>query len=142
MTYPSNCIKGIQNDTFLTKEGTPGTHLFFFKEPDRGDGWSEQSINWEDMPDVISFTLRQRRSDGRVDFAAGLALIPRAELDRIASLPMVANRLSYERDELPDVNPYHGNLLLQADTPDPTMKQIAANLALAVNKLIPQTESV
>jgi len=138
MTYPSNCIKGIPNDNDLTKDGTVGTHVFYFKETDRDDGWTEQSINWEDNSDVISFTLRQTRSDGRVHYAAGLAILPKAQLDRIVKLPMVLNRLSYERDEPPDNdNPYHGNILLKADTPNPTMKRIAGSLALAVDRLIP-----
>ncbi len=137
MEYPSNCIKGIPNDTYMTPESTAGSNLFFFKGPDRGDGWTEQSINWEDNADVIQATLRQQRRDGEVQFAAGLAILATIQLDQIAKLPIVRNRLSYERSPILPDQPYHGNILLKANTPDPIMKQIAGSLALSVNRLIP-----
>lgn len=55
MTFPDNCLRGIPNDSYLNDEGSVGSHLFYFLDGDRGDGWSEQSVNWEDDDTVIEF---------------------------------------------------------------------------------------
>ena len=100
----------------------------------------EQSINWEDDESATEFTLNQRRDDGELQFKTGVAIIPRAEVDRLNRQPTVSGILSYERQTLED-NPYHGNILLRSDVPKPTMKKIAAGLALAVSQFIPRQES-
>ena len=137
MNFPNNSIKGIPNKEFLIDETTVGSHLFYFMQP-RNDEKVEQSINWEDNGFVIDFTLSQEREDGNLQFNAGVAVLPRSEIDRLSKLPAIRGLLSYERSPLND-NPYHGNLLLQATVPKAIMKQIAAGLALAVSKIIPQT---
>lgn len=66
MNFPDNCIRGIPNNTFLNMDGSVGSHLFHFDvEIDRGDGWTEQSINWEDDDFVIEFTLSQKKTGRR-----------------------------------------------------------------------------
>lgn len=138
MSYPDNCIRGIPDDTFLTDDGTVGSHLFYFNLcTDRSNGWVEQSVNWEDDDTVIEFTLNQRKADGAFQFRAGAAVIPRQEIDRLNSRPTVKGLLSYERQPIQD-NPYHGNILLRANTSKPTMKLIAAGLALAVSRIVPR----
>lgn len=137
MNFPNNSIKGIPNKDFLIDGMTIGSHLFYFSQP-RDDGKVEQSINWEDDDSVIGSTLSQEREDGSLQFNAGVAVLPRSEIDRLNKRPAIRGLLSYERSPLND-NPYHGNLLLQANVPKAKMRQIAAGLALAVFKIIPQT---
>lgn len=136
MDYPSNCLRGIPNPSYFNPDGTVGSHLFYFEANDhRTDGWNDLSINWEDNDSVSEFTLSQKNPDGGLQFKGGLVVLPRDELDRLNNRPLVKGLLSYERDALPD-NPFHGNLLLQANTSKPTMKLIAAGLALAVSLVI------
>ena len=134
MNFPENCIRGIPNETYLP-DGSVGAHLFHFNLPDRGDGWTEQSVNWEDGDFVIEFTLAQRKADGELQFKGGVAVIPREEIDRLNNRPIVKGLLSYERQPIQD-NPFHGNILLRANTPKPTMKLIAAGLALAITRIV------
>jgi len=141
MNYPENAIRGIPNNSFLIEDGSVGSHLFYFKsEHARDDGWIEQSINWADNESVLEFTLRQTKEDGEIQFKAGVAIIPRQEIDRLNNRPTINGLLSYERRPL-DLNPYHGNLLLKANLPKPTMVKIAAGLALAVSKIVSRTQS-
>ncbi|HID30263.1 MAG TPA: hypothetical protein EYP19_09695 [Desulfobacterales bacterium] len=139
MSFAENCIRGIPNRSYLTDEGSVGSHLFSFnKAADRGDGWAELSINWEDDDCAIEFTLSQRKADGGFQFKGGAVVIPRPEVDRLNNRPTIRKGLvSYERQPLAD-NPYHGNILLRANTSKPTMRLIAAGLALAVSRIVPQ----
>jgi hypothetical protein len=135
--FSDNCIKGIPNKEFLLADGSVGSHLFYFEESkNRSDGYDEQSINWEDDTSAISFTLNQKTDNGDWQFDSGVALIPRNEIDRLNRQPSVNGILAYERHPL-EHNPYHGNILLRVGIPKPTMKKIAAGLALAVSKIIP-----
>ncbi|NQS97962.1 MAG: hypothetical protein HQ591_05870 [candidate division Zixibacteria bacterium] len=133
--YPDNCLKGIPNRDFLFGDGTIATHLFYFESEDaREDGWKEQSINWEDDESAIDFTLNQKK-DGDLQFKAGIAILPRKAIDRINRSPMVNGVLSYERKRTENNhNPYHGNILLKNDVIKSKMKQIAASLALGVDR--------
>ena len=137
MSFPDNCIKGIPSKDFLIDDGPVAPHLFYFKEHARHDGWVEQSINWEDDDSAIGFTLNQRKENGERQFKAGVVIVPRDEIDRLNRRPAVNSILSYERRPLKN-NPYHGNILLRVNVPKPTMKMIAAGLALAVSRIIPQ----
>ena len=137
MNYPKNSIKGIPNNDFLIEGRTVASHLFDFKQI-RDDRTVEQSINWEDDESVVDFTLNQRKENGDLQFRAGVAILPRSEIDRLSRLPTIRGLLSYERSPLDD-NPYHGNLLLQANVPKAKMKQIAANLALAISGITTQS---
>ena len=135
MNFPENCIRGIPNDSFINEDGSLGSHLFHFLSANRGDGWVEQSINWEDDANAVKFTLSVKKADGQIQFKAGAAIVPRSEMDRLNSRPTVMGLLSYERQTLSD-NAYHGNILLRANTPKPTMKLLAAGIALAVTRII------
>jgi hypothetical protein len=120
----------------MYEDGSVGSHLFYFKDRDkRGDGWVEQSINWEDDNLAIELSLNQQKENGDFQFKVGLARIPREEIDRLNKQPTVNGVLDYERQPLED-NPYHGNLLLRSDVPKRTMKKIAAGLALAVSEIV------
>lgn len=141
MNFPDTCIRGIPNETFLTEDGAVGSHLFqFTTQPGRQDGWLELSINWEDDEAVSDFTLQQIRQDGTLQFRAGIAFLLVEEIERLNQRPMVRGLLGYERQELPD-NPYHGNLLLRADTVKHTRKLVEAGLALAIDRIIRRINS-
>ncbi|MCL4262232.1 MAG: hypothetical protein KJ069_03420 [Anaerolineae bacterium] len=136
MSYPDNCLRGVPNGTYLIEDGSVGAHLFHFEETySRGDGWIEQSVNWEDDGNALVITLSQHRENGELQFKAGAVRIPCAELDRLSKQPTVSGILTYERRPLEN-NPYHGNLLLKSDVPKPTMKKIAAGIALIVSEVI------
>lgn len=137
MPYPLNCIRGIRHPHHINNDGTVGSDLFYFESQDRGDGWKEESINWEDDSSVIKFTLNQLKSDGTFLFKIGVVVLPREEIDRLIKLPLIMGLLSYERRPIDD-NPYHGNILLRANTEKLTMRQIAANLALHISQVIPR----
>ena len=107
MNYPKNSIKGIPNNDFLIEGRTVASHLFDFKQI-RDDRTVEQSINWEDDESVVDFTLNQRKENGDLQFRAGVAILPRSEIDRLSRLPTIRGLLSYERSPLDEAN-----LLLQ-----------------------------
>lgn len=137
MPYPANCLRGISQKDAIAEDGNIAPHAFFFHEADkRADGWIEQSINWEDDEKALPFTLAQRRTNGTPQFLYGLAVIPRLELDRLCALVTVAGRLAYERRVRED-NPYHGNLLLNANMPKITKVMIAAGIALHASRVPP-----
>ena len=137
MNYPENSIKGIPNSDFLIEGRNVASHLFHFKQT-TDDVAIEQSINWEDDESAIGFTLNQKKENGDLQFKAGVAILPRSEIDRLSRYPSIREMLSYERSPLAN-NPYHGNLLLQANVSKRIMKQIAASLALAVSGIITQS---
>lgn len=140
MTFPENCLRGIPNSSFLDADGSVGSHLFYFRPEDvRDDGWTEQSVNWEDDLQAIEFTLNQEKEEGGKQFKAGVVILPRREIDRLNRQPTVNGVLSYERQQLDD-NPYHGNLLLKTEVCKRVMKKIAAGLALHVSTIILQEE--
>ena len=139
MNYPKNSIKGIPNDSYLIEGRRVASHLFHFDQTRdaRVDGVVEQSINWADNESVIDFTLNQKKDNGDLQFRAGVAILPRSEIDRLSRLPAIRGLLSYERSPL-DGNPYHGNLLLQPNVPKLIMKQIAGNIATAISGITTQ----
>lgn len=137
--YPDNCIRGISNKNELAEDGSVSASLFYFSFPEREDGWKELSINWMDDDVSVEFSMDQKKDDGSIQFKAGLAIIPREEIERLSRSPtLMKGILTYERKIL-DNNPYHGNLLLHKDVSKSTMKKIAAGLALAVSEIIPRT---
>jgi hypothetical protein len=108
----------------------------FHMDQCRDDGFIEESINWEDDEDAVAFTLATRRSDGRLQFLGGVAVILRSELDHICNHPGTRLLFGYERAAI-DSNSYHGNLLLSSATPKHAKVQIAATLAMHAH-VIPQ----
>ena len=139
MSFPDRCIKGIPNNQYLIN-GRVAPGLFSFDpQHAREDGWIEESINWEDDHLAIGFTLNQRKSNGEKQFQAGVAIVPRHEIDSLNKRPAVGGILSYERKCLEN-NPYHGNILLQTDVSKQVRRMIQAGLALLVSQIIPQDQ--
>lgn len=141
--YPEELIRGIPNQQqFLDEENNPTANLFYFERdnPSRDDGYKEESICWRDDEGAVSILLNQRKEDGSLQFKAGLAIIPRLEIDRLKRNQAVKERLDYERREV-DGNKYHGNLLLKKEVPGKIMRKIAAGIALSCSCVIPQQNS-
>jgi len=126
--FPDNCLKGIPKEDGLTPEGAVARHIFYFEDnPQRSDGLTDQSINWEDDTDAIEFTLSQLK-DGRPQFSVGIAVLPREEIDRLRLTIPGYSTLFYERHPLSD-NRYHGNLLISASSSKPLKNVVAGALA-------------
>jgi len=130
--FPDQCVRGLLNVSYVTKLGLPAAHAFEFDEPPmaRQDGCVEQSINWYDDEGAVAVALIQTKSNGELQFKAGVAVFPRSALDQLKSHHAVGERIQYERAEKPD-NKYHGNILLKRDTPGPERKMIQSFLAMS-----------
>ena len=137
MCYPDQLIRGIPNQSFIDEDGFPSAALFYFNKPEseRLPSFREESINWHDDDGAIEQAFNQRKPDGDLQFRVGVAIISRAELDRIRISQRVGNQFGYDRNAIVG-NSYHGNMLLTIETPKPVMKKIAAAIALYVAKII------
>jgi hypothetical protein len=137
--YPENCLRGIQQKDKILEDGLVASDVFYFDDDHvRENGVFEQSINWEDDENAVSFTLSQRRKDNTPQFKGGIAIIARCELDKLAKFPAVVGEALYYERQIKDDNLYHGNLLLSAAISKPKRRAIAATLALHVSRVIPQ----
>jgi len=132
MTYPENCIKGIPNDECFETFGdsvVANIKLFCFpKNRCRSDGWIEESVSWMDDEQAVFFTMKQTKDSKELQFKAGVAILPRAELDKIKK--KYYGLLDYERSPL-EANSYHGNVLLKGSFPNHLKTQMRALLAHA-----------
>lgn len=131
--YPDNCLRGIVREDQIVEEGgaiAPTSDVFTFTDA-RQNGDITQSINWEDDQNAMAFTMEmRRRGDGDYQFKGGVAVVARAELDRISRLPTVGGALSYDREHLDEnENPYHGNIILAANVSSTRKRMIQATLA-------------
>lgn len=141
MDYPLTLLRGIPNNTFIQEDGSIATHLLYFDDRDRrADGWTELSITWEDEDSALHLLLGQMK-EGRLQFVAGAARLSRDGIDAVCRLPSTDGRLSYERSEV-EGNIFHGNLLLDSMVSKPTMRKIAAGLALTMIELVPQSQEI
>jgi hypothetical protein len=130
LLYPDNCIKGIPNENFITNDGFVGSDLFYppsDSQPNE-EGWLESSINWEDEPSVVDFTLDARKEDNSRRYKSGAIRLARYEIDRIILALPSSDLLDYERNPIPD-NPHHGNILF-GEMENRTRRMIAGGLAL------------
>ena len=112
MECPDHCIRGILNSTYIDEDDFPSLSVFDFIKGNRIDGWKEASINWMDDEYAIDFTFKQTKDIEELKFKAGIAILPRSELDRIKKLYYFIGNFNYERAE-EEGNDYHGNLLLK-----------------------------
>lgn len=135
--FPDFCIRGLHSKDDLSDDGKyAGMTLFYPDERTanrRTDQGAETSVNWEDDATVMQFTLNQRKND-QLQFAWGAVQLPRSEVDRINSLPRTKDALIPERAPQAD-NPYHGNIVYNANLSKPTKKGIAQALALAASEV-------
>lgn len=110
--YPDHCIRGILNPTLLSGDDELSPSVFDFRKNERTDDWKEASINWKDDEDAIDFTFKQTKMSKELKFEAGIAILPRSELDRIKKKYKYIGNFDYERKD-EEGNNYHGNLLLK-----------------------------
>jgi len=137
MDYPDKFIRGVLSMNYVDADGRATAEIFLFNDnANRGDGFSEASINWYDDKNALNLIMEQRKendnNESAYKFPYGAAIIERAEADRIIKIPLYKNVFNYERAPL-DNNKYHGNLLLKHS--DNAIKkrirtQIASALAL------------
>ncbi len=133
MEYPDNCIRGVRSKEFFLDSGLVATSAFQFeKNSKRQDDFLEVSVNWEDAPSVMDFTLNQRKGDSEeFEFKGGIAVLSIRRLSDILPSEVDAGRLTYERSPM-EGNPYHGNMLLKGSVDTQTKKLIIAGICLAV----------
>jgi len=134
MEYPDHCIRGILNPTLLLEEDLLSLGAFDFLKGDRKDNWKEASINWMDDECAIDFTFKQTKDSGELKFKAGIAILPRSELDRIKKNYKFIGNFDYER-KLENDNDYHGNLLLNAKISN-YKRDVIRNLLVFAAKVI------
>ncbi len=139
MPFPEKIIKGIPKKKHYISDGyIIGSNLFNFKDNSRPDQKWETSINWDDDDDAINFSFNQKNSDDTLQFKGGLVLLPRIELDHLIRQPKINGLLSYEREPIPppQINKYHGNILITGNTPKLHKKSIAGSMALLISEEI------
>ena len=134
MEYPDHCIRGILNPTLLLEEDLLSLGAFDFLKGDRKDNWKEASINWMDDECAIDFTFKQTKDSGELKFKAGIAILPRSELDRIKKNYKFIGNFDYER-KLENDNDYHGNLLLNAKISN-YKRDVIRNLLVFAAKIV------
>jgi hypothetical protein len=141
--FPTHCLRGIRKKEYFVQ----GTHVLSTGafEPDprtadhRADGGAETSINWEDDPSVVAFTLRNHQVA-----AHGVARLPRQVIEEANRLPNLASfaggfdslALFYERASLPD-NHHHGNIVFARQLPKQLVRLLAGYLAMHAKFISP-----
>ena len=110
-----------------------------FKTNKRTDDWKEASINWMDDEYAIDFTLKQTKDSGELKFKAGIAILPRSELDRIKKNYKFMGNFDYER-KAEDGNDYHGNLLLNEKISN-YKRDVIRNLLVFAAKVIKREDN-
>lgn len=133
MSYPDQFLRGIPHKQYVGDDNKPTSDLFYFLDEhqnnERQDGFMEESISWRDDSGAEEILFTQTKTDGAIQFKAGVVVMSRHELDRLISKSLNKNDLCYERREIAD-NKYHGNLLLLKTVKKREMKKIAAAIAL------------
>jgi hypothetical protein len=132
-TYPRRCIRGIRSKDHFHEDGILGAAAFQFEHnPQRQDSFMEASVNWEDDPSVIDFTMNRKKGNtDEFEFKAGVAVVSLERLRAGLRQFVESGALAYERNSLPD-NRYHGNLLVKDSMAKPTIRLVMAGMALAV----------
>jgi len=133
--YPNACLRGLRSSKHVHADlGQVATEAYM---PDsrtadgRADGRMETSINWEDEPEVVGFSLAKK------DQAKyGLGRLPRSALDLLIS---EKRGIDYDRDIKPG-NKYHGNILYAKDLSPPVQRMLAGFLALSSEYIAPGAE--
>jgi hypothetical protein len=130
--YPETCLRGVPHTGCLCEDGTMAhfTLFPFSDDESRASEWIDESINWMDDGGAIDVLLNQKKENGELQFRVGIAMLPRAELDRLKRVHRLNDRFNYERREI-EGNPYHGNLRLRRDVQNPLKGMFRSALAIA-----------
>ena len=131
MAYPDTLLRGLITQGSVTQERYVTAEAFQFQDlrNNRSDNYNELSINWEDSDEAVDVLLNQKKegSEGP-QFKIGFA---RMSLSRIKDLlkPHINDKTySFERKPI-DGNPFHGNLLVDANLHKQIIKNIQHSLA-------------
>lgn len=131
MAYPDTLLRGLITQNSVTPERYVTAEAFQFQDfrNNRSDIYSELSINWEDSDAAVDVLLNQKKEGSEEpQFKIGFA---RMSLSRIKDLfkPHINDKsFSFERKPV-DGNPYHGNLLANANLSKQIIKNIQHSLA-------------
>lgn len=112
--YPESCLKGIPSKDLLKGKTVRWTA---FKPPSSSvakNGWYESSINWEFTDLALKQLLDCCDEDGTKKYPAGVARVPKVELDNIIDRYEVQDTFRYELAPV-DGNLFHGNLLFHSN---------------------------
>jgi len=108
--YPDSFFRGIASSNFILNGHILGD-AFQFDDAGRSDNFKELSINWNDSEEALELALTQRKSNGNLQFAGGVAKLDLAHVKMFFHTYIEEGTFSYERRKV-DENPYHGNLLI------------------------------
>lgn len=134
--YPDVFYRGISSKDYVI-DGRVTAEAFRFSEEDRGDGYKDLSINWNDDENSLRTALEQRKSNGKIQFASGVASLNMKTVKIYLSPYFDKNQFSYERQSIPG-NIYHGNLLITSDLAKGLRSLVSSGLALATDTIFPQ----
>lgn len=135
--FPTNFYRGIANKDFISN-GFVQQAAFQFDDEIREDGYKELSINWNDCDDALNKALEQRKTNGKLQFSAGVANLDLQKVEMMLFDYIRQEIFSYERREV-EGNPYHGNLLLKGSVDKRCRSLISSGLALVAGlNIIPQ----
>ena len=133
MEYPNELYRGITSKNLLV-DGCPTKDVFIRFENTNSDGFDELSICWNDDERALTTIRNQRnKSNGEIQFPAGIALLWRSDMDSIICSKRLKDIFKYERKKLED-NPYHGNLLFKGDSK--LKSQLASLIALLCKEVL------
>jgi hypothetical protein len=124
--FPDTFIRGIREKGWIRQNGTLRTKAYLPNhkpEKPREDGLIGASINWEDNPDVLQFTMNSPYG------LYGAAIVKREVLENISRNPQAIDAVCYERDPLLPENPYHGELVFDKNIDDIVEHYVAGQLA-------------
>jgi hypothetical protein len=131
--FPKEMFRGVTVREQLNDDLTARASLFNFDEKhadiQRPDNYDEESINWNDDNNALSFTFCQTKPGSDKYQFIGIVTIHRKKIDYICKLPTIKGALNYERKSI-DGNPYHGNLLLSKDISKPARNSIKGTIAV------------
>ena len=122
MAYPKSFIRGMANDDCFDAYGGIKSTVFTAGFKDRSnDNIMELSIDWYDNESAMENILQRTKSNGNIQFKAGVIVVDKDALDFVENLPTlnVKNNagqshalFGYERAPI-DTDEFHGNILLE-----------------------------
>ena len=113
MDYPEKLLRGISKEDEKDAQGRfTLASLQFQPNPKRENTtYLELSINWYDSEASLEEIRSREKEDGSLQFKGGVAQLDRKKIDFVANTANAFRDLLYERKS-EDLNPFHGNILL------------------------------
>lgn len=143
--FPPTLLRGVPNKNaqFFDNQGRVTGNVFRphdKQEPEQG--FYKISINWEDDNTVEEFTLKEKLDDGSYHYRGGVVRLCLARINSMQREIAWQGSIEYNREPIPGVNDYHGNLLLKEEKVRSKINRRAllARLQLVIIKFIPPIE--